>query len=80
MALAREVLTEVLAGLPTWNDRVQQSRRLMSWGFNAWQSKPLFKAGTNVGSAQVQMGSSSEVPLVAPRDLANALDDLDRTL
>jgi D-alanyl-D-alanine carboxypeptidase (penicillin-binding protein 5/6) len=42
----------------------------MQWGFNAWQSKPLFKAGTNVGSADVQMGSSGEVPLVAPRDLS----------
>jgi D-alanyl-D-alanine carboxypeptidase (penicillin-binding protein 5/6) len=63
-------LIEVLAGLPTWNDRVQQSRRLMSWGFNAWQTKPLYKAGAKVGSAQVQMGGDSEVALVAPRDLA----------
>jgi D-alanyl-D-alanine carboxypeptidase (penicillin-binding protein 5/6) len=30
----------------------------------------LFKAGSKVGSAQVQLGSSSEVELVAPRDLA----------
>jgi D-alanyl-D-alanine carboxypeptidase (penicillin-binding protein 5/6) len=63
-------LIEVLAGLPTWNDRVQQSVRLMSWGFNAWQTKPLYKAGTKVGSAQVQMGGDGEVALVAPRDLA----------
>jgi D-alanyl-D-alanine carboxypeptidase (penicillin-binding protein 5/6) len=63
-------LIEVLAGLPSWNDRVQQSRRLMSWGFNAWQTKPLYKAGAKVGSAQVQMGSDGEVALVAPRDLA----------
>ena len=63
-------LIEVLAGLPTWNDRVQQSRRLMSWGFGAWQSKPLYKSGAKVGEAQVQMGGDSEVALVAPRDLA----------
>jgi D-alanyl-D-alanine carboxypeptidase (penicillin-binding protein 5/6) len=63
-------LIEVLAGLPSWNDRVQQSVRLMSWGFNAWQTKPLYKAGAKVGSAQVQMGSDGEVALVAPRDLA----------
>jgi serine-type D-Ala-D-Ala carboxypeptidase (penicillin-binding protein 5/6) len=63
-------LIEVVAGLPSWNDRVEQSVRLMSWGFNAWQSKPLYKAGTKVGSAQVQLGGDSEVALVAPRDLA----------
>src|SRR5829696_8418821 len=63
-------LIEVLAGLPSWNARVQESTRLMEWGFNAWQAKPLFKAGQNVGKALVQLGSESEVPLVAPRDLA----------
>ena len=56
--------------MASWNQRVQESTRLIEWGFNAWNDKPLFKAGAKVGSAQVQMGSSSEVPLVAPRDLA----------
>jgi D-alanyl-D-alanine carboxypeptidase (penicillin-binding protein 5/6) len=63
-------LVEVLAGMKSWNERVEQSTRLIQWGFNAWQDKPLFKAGTEVAKAEVQMGSSSEVPLVAPRDLA----------
>jgi len=63
-------LIEVLAGMDSWNQRVQESTRLIEWGFNAWSDKPLFKAGAKVGTAQVQMGSSSEVPLVAPRDLA----------
>jgi D-alanyl-D-alanine carboxypeptidase (penicillin-binding protein 5/6) len=63
-------LIEVLAGLPSWNARVQESTRLIQWGFNAWQAKPLFKAGQKVGTAKVQLGSESEVPLVAPRDLA----------
>ena len=63
-------LIMVVAGLDSFNQRISESVRLMQWGFNAWQSKPLFKAGTNVGSAQVQLGSSNEVPLVAPRDLA----------
>ena len=49
---------------------MQESTRLMEWGFNAWQAKPLFKSGQNVGKAQVQLGSESEVSLVAPRDLA----------
>jgi D-alanyl-D-alanine carboxypeptidase (penicillin-binding protein 5/6) len=63
-------LIEVLAGMDSWNQRVQESTRLIQWGFNAWSDKPLFKAGAKVGEAQVQMGSSSEVPLVAARDLA----------
>jgi D-alanyl-D-alanine carboxypeptidase (penicillin-binding protein 5/6) len=63
-------LIEVLAGLPSWNARVQESTRLIEWGFNAWADKPLFQEGAKVGSAKVQMGSSSEVPLVAPNNLA----------
>jgi D-alanyl-D-alanine carboxypeptidase (penicillin-binding protein 5/6) len=63
-------LIDVRAGLPSWNDRVVQSRRLIEWGFNAWKAKPLFQAGAKVGSARVQLGSESEVPLVAPRNLA----------
>ena len=63
-------LIEVVAGLPSWNARVEESTRLMNWGFQAWQSKPLFKSGQQVGTAKVQLGGSSEVPLVAPRDLA----------
>ena len=35
-------LIEVLAGLSSWNERVQESTRLIEWGFNAWQAKPLF--------------------------------------
>jgi D-alanyl-D-alanine carboxypeptidase (penicillin-binding protein 5/6) len=63
-------LVEVLAGLPSWNSRVQESTRLIQWGFNAWRAKPLFKVGQQVGKAKVQLGSESEVPLVAPRELA----------
>ena len=63
-------LIEVLAGMGSWNERVQESTRLMQWGFGAWQAKPLFQQGAKVGTAKVQLGSSSEVPLVAPRNLA----------
>ena len=63
-------LIEVVAGLPSWNARVQESTRLIEWGFNAWQAKPLFTAGAKVGTAKVQMGGDSEVALIAPRNLA----------
>jgi D-alanyl-D-alanine carboxypeptidase (penicillin-binding protein 5/6) len=63
-------LVMVVAGLDSFNSRIVESTRLMNWGFNAWQAKPLFKAGAQVGTAHVQLGSDSEVGLVAPRDLA----------
>jgi len=63
-------LIEVLAGMSSWNQRVQESTRLIEWGFNAWTDKPLFQQGAKVGTAKVQLGSESDVPLVAPRNLA----------
>ena len=63
-------LIEVLAGMSSWDQRVQESTRLIQWGFNAWQDKPLFQQGAKVATAKVQLGSSSEVSLVAPRNLA----------
>ena len=63
-------LVMVVAGLDSFNQRIEESVRLMQWGFNAWQPSRLFKARDQVGSAKVQLGSSDEVALVAPRDLA----------
>ena len=63
-------LIEVLAGMGSWNERVEQSTRLISWGFQAWQAKPLFKSGEKVGTAQVQLGGDDAVDLVAPRNIA----------
>jgi len=63
-------LIMVVAGIDSFTGRINESVKLMQWGFNAWQAKPLFKKDTVVGNAQVQMGDSSEVSLVAPRDLS----------
>ena len=63
-------LVMVVAGLSSFNQRIEESTRLMNWGFAAWQAKPLFKSGAKVGSAQVQLGSENEIGLIAPRDLA----------
>jgi D-alanyl-D-alanine carboxypeptidase (penicillin-binding protein 5/6) len=60
----------VLAGMTSINQRIAESVRFMNWGFNAWQTKPLYKSGATVGRAKVQLGSSSEVSLVAPQDFA----------
>ena len=63
-------LVLVVAGLKSWDERVQESVRLMSWGFQAWTAKPLFQNGAKVGTARVQLGDDSEVDLVAPRNLS----------
>jgi len=63
-------LIMVVAGIDSFTGRINESVKLMQWGFNAWQAKPLFKKDTVVGNAQVQLGDESEVSLVAPRDLS----------
>jgi D-alanyl-D-alanine carboxypeptidase (penicillin-binding protein 5/6) len=66
-------LIMVVAGLPTYNSRIEESRKFMEWGFHAWKSQPLFRQGQKVGDARVQLGSDNKVALVAPRDLAVTL-------
>jgi D-alanyl-D-alanine carboxypeptidase (penicillin-binding protein 5/6) len=63
-------LIEVLAGMGSWNERVEQSTNLINWGFHAWKAQPLFKSGQKVTDAQVQLGGSTKVALVAPQDIA----------
>lgn len=63
----------VLAGLTSFNQRISESVRFMDWGFRAWQAKPVVKQGRKVTDAEVQLGDSSTVGLVAPRDLKVAL-------
>lgn len=63
-------LVMVVAGLDSYNQRIDESVKLMNWGFNAWTSKPLFTPGAKVGSAEVQLGSENQVSLVAPRPIA----------
>jgi len=66
-------LVMVVSGLSSFNQRIEESVKLMSWGFNAWTAKPLFAANAKVGMAKVQLGSSDEVSLIAPRNLAVTL-------
>jgi D-alanyl-D-alanine carboxypeptidase (penicillin-binding protein 5/6) len=63
-------LVMVVAGLPTFNNRIEESVRFMEWGFKAWRAQQLYKSGAKVATAQVQGGWSRQVDLVAPRDLA----------
>jgi D-alanyl-D-alanine carboxypeptidase (penicillin-binding protein 5/6) len=66
-------LIMVVAGLPTYGSRIEESRKFMDWGFRAWKAQPLFRQGQKVADAQVQLGSDSTVGLVAPQNLAVTL-------
>jgi D-alanyl-D-alanine carboxypeptidase (penicillin-binding protein 5/6) len=63
-------LIMVVAGLGSFNQRIEESVKFMDWGFRAWKAQPLFPKGKKVGEAQVQLGGSNTVDLVAPRNLA----------
>ncbi|MFT6009217.1 MAG: D-alanyl-D-alanine carboxypeptidase (penicillin-binding protein 5/6) [Parasphingorhabdus sp.] len=62
-------LVSVLAGLDSYGGRIEESVKFMNWGFNAWEPKKLFDKGTKVQNAEVQLGDSSTVSLVAAKDL-----------
>ena len=66
-------LVMVMAGLNSSNARAEESVKFMNWGFRAWQAKPVVAKGKKVADAEVQMGSSSKVGLVAPRQLTVTL-------
>ena len=63
-------LVMVVAGLSSFNERIGASVDFMNWGFSAWQSVPVMKAGQAAAQpARVAGGVAREVALVAPRDL-----------
>jgi len=63
----------VVAGLSSFNQRIEESVKFMDWGFRAWKSQPLFNQNEKVADAQVQGGGDDVVPLVAPRSIAVTL-------
>jgi len=62
-------LVMVVAGLGSYNGRAEESIRFMEWGFGAWRARPVVSQGKRVTTAEVQLGSASEVGLVAPKNL-----------
>ncbi|MES2338461.1 MAG: D-alanyl-D-alanine carboxypeptidase family protein [Pseudomonadota bacterium] len=63
-------LVMVVAGLSSFNARIEESVKFMNWGFRAWKAKPIVAKGKRVGTAEVQAGDESEVGLVAQNALA----------
>ena len=62
----------VVAGVDRPKDRAKAAAALLDWGFAAYDSRPLFGAGTTVANAAVQDGEAQSVPLVTPVDYSAA--------
>lgn len=60
-------LVLVLSGLKTGRDRANESRKLLDWGFRAFEPRDLFAKGETVGEARVFGGENSSVPLIAKK-------------
>lgn len=57
-------LIVVVNGLKTAKDRANESRKLLEWGFRAFEFHQLFQEGQVVGEAQVFGGDRRSLPLV----------------
>ncbi|MEE1613233.1 D-alanyl-D-alanine carboxypeptidase family protein [Microvirga sp. CF3016] len=60
-------LIVVVNGLKTAKDRAAESRKLLDWGFRAFETQQLFADGQVVGEAQVFGGSKRSLPLVSKK-------------
>ena len=56
----------VINGLETSTERANEGKRLIEWGFKAFEQKYLFAEGQNIGDAKVFGGAHWSVPLQAP--------------
>jgi serine-type D-Ala-D-Ala carboxypeptidase (penicillin-binding protein 5/6) len=55
----------VVNGLKTAKDRANEARKLLEWGFRAFESRQLFAEGQPIGEVQVFGGDRRSLPLVA---------------
>jgi D-alanyl-D-alanine carboxypeptidase (penicillin-binding protein 5/6) len=60
-------LVLVISGLKTARDRAAEARKLMEWGFRAFEPRQIFAAGETVAEASVFGGQSGSVPLVSKK-------------
>ena len=59
-------LIMVVNGFKTMKERADELRKLLEWGFRAFESRALFAQGETVGEAKLYGGAQSRVPLVSP--------------
>ena len=62
-------LVMVVAGLPSFGERVSASVDFMNWGFAAWQNIPLGKKGQVMGKVAISGAADPTIDAVAGKDL-----------
>lgn len=62
-------LIVVVNGLKSSKDRATESRKLLDWGFRAFETQQLFAEGQVVGEAQVFGGNRRSLPLVSKKPI-----------
>ena len=63
-------LVVVLNGMKTKKERAEESKRVLQWGFRAFDSIPLFGKGEVLGQALVFGGANRKVNVVANRNVS----------
>ncbi len=63
-------LIVVVNGLKNSRDRANESRKLLDWGFRAFEPRQLFAMGEPVGGVRVFGGSQRSVPVVAKKPIS----------
>ncbi len=59
-------LIVVIMGAKSEKERADEARKMLDWGFHAFESRVLFAEGQTVGEAKVFGGATSYVPLLGP--------------
>ena len=62
-------LIVVVNGLKTMKERAEEGRKLLEWGFKAFESRLLFAEGESIGDAKLFGGAAGYVPLSAGRPI-----------
>jgi D-alanyl-D-alanine carboxypeptidase (penicillin-binding protein 5/6) len=62
-------LVLVMNGFKSARDRAVEARKLLEWGFRAFESRQLFADGDVVGEAQVYGGDKRSLPLVSSKPI-----------
>jgi D-alanyl-D-alanine carboxypeptidase (penicillin-binding protein 5/6) len=68
----------VVSGLESVQARAEESARLLTWGFRQFSNYELAEAGETIEEAEVWMGQSKTVPLVAAEDVVVTMQRADR--
>lgn len=66
-------LVLVMNGLQTEKARAEEGARLLEWGFRNFENKKIVAAGEEVSEAEVWLGQTAGVPLVAEKDVTVVL-------